>query len=245
MKRTLPLVAFTAVTTSLVVGCGTSHQPLAGLIASAQASEAGLDADAPLTAPDIHYMLAHGYKFCLRYVSWQSVEKRGDLTHDEAARILKAGLALMPVQHALASSSTGQFHPTGALGTKLGRNAVKHVKNIGFPKRVTIWLDLEGVAASVPVNSIVNFCNHWYDAVSAGGFTPGLYVGYDSGLNKSQLSQLKFHYFWKSGSSVAAPFKTSYQLMQNTVGSIPGGPQFDEDHTTLNAKLLWLERYKD
>jgi hypothetical protein len=56
--------------------------------------------------------------------------------------ILNSGLALMAIQHV---EATG-WHPSAALGTQYGQTAVAHAAEIGFPAKVNMWLDLEGVA---------------------------------------------------------------------------------------------------
>lgn len=48
----------------------------------------------------------------------------------------------MAIQHV---EATG-WHPSAALGTQYGQTAAAHAAEIGFPAKVNMWLDLEGVA---------------------------------------------------------------------------------------------------
>ena len=71
-------------------------------------------------------------------------EQANDLHESEARTILNAGLALMPVQRVARAG----WSPTKSLGTTYGRNAAAHVREIGFPPGVNVWLDLEGIKSS-------------------------------------------------------------------------------------------------
>lgn len=179
-----------------------------------------------------------GYKFAIRYISRESAEQSGDLTHDEAVNILNSGLALMAIQHV---EETG-WHPSAALGTQYGQTAAAHAADIGFPGGVNVWLDLESVARGTPAQDTIDYCNNWFDAVSARGFVPGVYVGANPGLNADQLSNLKFSHFWKSESTVPPVPGRGYQLIQTGAINVLG-ISIDPD-TTQNdeqgGSVRWL-----
>src|ERR1700689_4315580 len=97
--------------------------PLDGTVVKAPAGAKGFDINAPLTAAQCATMLASGYIFCLRYIS-RGTENSGDLSAAEAAIILNAGLALMPVQH----FSGDGWSPSGDLGKAYGQAAAANTQ---------------------------------------------------------------------------------------------------------------------
>ena len=103
----------------------------------------GIDTNTVLDAGHCRAAKERGFSFCLRYVSRGDREQTNDLHGAEARTILNAGLALMPVQHVARPG----WSPTESLGSSYGRNAAAHVREIGFPPGVNVWLDLEGVRA--------------------------------------------------------------------------------------------------
>ena len=84
--------------------------------------------------------------------------------------ILNVGLALMPVQHVARAG----WSPTKSLGTTYGRNAAAHVREVGFPPGINVWLDLEGVKSSSSHATVIDYCNAWIEEVE--------YVDYDMGF---------------------------------------------------------------
>jgi hypothetical protein len=114
-----------------------------------------------------------GFVFSLRYPSRADQEPAGDLTRDEAAAILGAGLALMPVQHVAPEG----WEPGADLGTTNGRNAVANAKIVDFPTGINLWLDLERVATDAAVQDVIDYCNAWFAEVDGAGFISGRYVG--------------------------------------------------------------------
>src|SRR6267143_591796 len=106
-----------------------------------------------------------GFEFCIRYVSRQDVQPVGDLSEAEANVILGAGLALMAVQHVAPEN----WSPSQALGTRNGKNAAKHARQIGFPDGVNVWLDLEGARTSTPHETMIACCNAWFAEVEGCG----------------------------------------------------------------------------
>jgi hypothetical protein len=171
----------------------------------------GFDIDSPVSESQAQQYASDGYAFAIRYISRQSSEQRGDLTHSEATDILNGGLALMPVQHVEQAGWT----PSGSIGTTYGTNAASNAQSVGFPGSVNVWLDLEGVASGTSSQAVIDYCNNWYDAVANAGFTPGLYVGANSGLTGDQLASLKFKHFWKSLSDVPSIPGRGYEMVQS------------------------------
>lgn len=172
--------------------------------------------------------------FALRYLSRGNAELQGDLTHDEAAAILTAGLAVMPVQHVRYPG----WQATGDLGTSDGKAAGTLSAGIGLPKGIVVWCDLEGVSTTSTSGDAAAYANNWAAAVSAAGYLPGLYVGYDSRLTADQLGSLSFQHFWKSLSDVPSPTGRGYQLFQSA-----NSQHVDNDVTKNDAKngmVVWV-----
>jgi hypothetical protein len=128
---------------------------LPGEVFAAPAGLHGIDTNTVLDDTHCRAAKARGFSFCLRYVSRGEREQTHDLHEAEARTILNAGLALMPVQHV---ASAG-WSPTKNLGNTYGRNAATHVREIGFPPGVNVWLDLEGVKSSSSHAAVIDYCN--------------------------------------------------------------------------------------
>jgi hypothetical protein len=215
---------------------------LRGTIQSAPSGFIGFDADSKLSYTTARDFYNRGFRFCLRYISLSSTEDSADLDYYEANEILAAGLALMPVQHVRYAG----WSPNGNLGTIDGENARDNAFYVGFPAHVNVWLDLEGVAPGTPAQDVIDYCNNWYDAVSAWGFVPGLYVGYDPGLDSKQLYwNLKFQHYWHSLNSSTSPVDVrGYQMIQSQGSSIDG-IAYDDDktqHDNNGGSVRWIKR---
>ena len=138
----------------------------------------------------------------------------GDLSDAEANVILDAGLALMVVQHVAPEN----WSPSQALGTRNGKNAAKHVRQIGFPDGVNVWLDLEGAKTSTPHETMIAYCNAWFAEVEGAGFVPGVYVRARAILTGNELFwRLTTKHYWKSGSRVPDIPHRGYQLIQTII----------------------------
>lgn len=206
---------------------------LPGKVKSATSGSLGFDTSSKVSLATAKQLHAQGYKYAIRYLSLGSSETSDDLTTKEANDILNSGLALMPVQHVRKAG----WSPSGSLGTTDGKNAGKYAAEIGFPKGVNIWMDLEGVKPSASAQSVIDYANNWYDAVSSAGYTPGVYVGANSNLNGSQLyNDLKVQHYWKSGSSVPEVANRGYQMVQTLPGTTVNGISIDKDTIATDKK---------
>ncbi len=98
--------------------------------------------------------------------------------------VLGAGMGFMPVTFAGA-------YKQGGGGT------VAHLKSLGLPPGVTVWLDVEGQEAwDTPPGQLMAQIDTWNEAVLDAGFVPGLYVGAPQPLNGAQLFALKSKRYW-------------------------------------------------
>jgi hypothetical protein len=211
---------------------------LAGMVQSAPSGLVGFDTDTKLDLTTAKLFRQSGYYFCLRYISLGS-ENSADLDSDEAQAILNAGLALMPVQHVRYAG----WVPDESLGAQTGQTAADNAIHVGFPSKVNVWLDLEGISPDATAANVVAYCNRWYDAVAQVGYLPGLYVGANSILDSQQLySDLKFQHYWHSLSIVPNVAVRGYQLIQSD-GSIVHGIGIDKNLTQADAnqgQIQWL-----
>src|SRR5712691_3904473 len=76
---------------------GRLNMALPGQVQSASPGLLGFDANTALSLETAQKFFRDGYRFCVRYIS-RGQESEADLSAEEAADILNAGLALMPVQ---------------------------------------------------------------------------------------------------------------------------------------------------
>lgn len=153
----------------------------------------GFDADSPVAFDTARRFRNAGYSFALRYVARTPAQNPQDLTLGERSALHAAGLALMLVQHVALPG----WIPTLALGTAYGEAAGQRSRALGVALGATLWCDLEGVKPGTAAADVIAYCNAWFDAVTALGFEPGLYVGDACGLSATQLYyHLKFARFW-------------------------------------------------
>jgi hypothetical protein len=191
---------------------------LPGHVATSPSGALAFDANTVLTDATARAFAEAGFECAIRYLPRNFVvtptSSQGNLTAAEAETILDAGLALMAVQHV---SSAG-WVPSESLGTSYGQYAVANAQAIGLPAGINLWLDLEGVASGTAAAIIQDYCNAWYDQVSAAGYVPGIYIGANCGLSATQITGLRFRYFWQSGSTVPA-ISTGYCMRQSISSS--------------------------
>jgi hypothetical protein len=224
---------------------GATSASLPGVIQSAPAGLKGFDANTPISASVAAAFYAKGYRFCVRYVGRTAMASY-DLTSTEAKAILNAGLALMVVQHVLNPG----WSPTESLGQQYGANAAKFTKQIGVPAGVNLWCDLECVANGTAASDVIAYCNSWAAQVSAAGYVPGLYVGYEPGLSSQQLyDDLQIDHYWGAynidGDDIPAVRGLQLQQKVGTGGTIGGvsTESYDDDVTMTDGKggsALWL-----
>ncbi len=186
--------------------------PLKGTVQKAPPGVLGVDTASRLSFDTAKTLRHLEYHFCARYLSLSTPQSSRDLSAQEAADILRAGLALIPVQHVLQAG----WSPNGALGTAHGRAALQNARQLGIPAGVNVWCDLEGIKQGTSDQDIIDYCNAWYDAVRSGGagYEPGLYVGFDAFLDSTQLHEkLQFTHYWSAPNATPVA-RRGYQLIQ-------------------------------
>ncbi len=213
---------------------------LTGTVQSAPSGLVGFDTDTKLDLTIAKLFRQSGYSFCLRYISLDS-ENSADLDQDEAQAVLNAGLALMPVQHVRYAG----WMPDASLGTQTGQTAADNAIHVGFPAKINVWLDLEGINPDATADAVLAYCNSWYAAVAQTGYLPGLYVGANSILDSQQLyGDLKFQHYWHSLSIVPNVAVRGYQMTQSDGGTVHG-VGIDKNLTQADAdqgQVQWLSQ---
>lgn len=167
-----------------------------------------------------------GYDFAIRYVGRYQQDSY-DIDAQETADILKAELKLAIVQHC----PNPEWTPTKDIGVLWGKNAAIFSKQANIQSGTIVYLDLEGLN-NTPKQDIIDFCNAWYDEVLTGGYTPGIYVGYNTYLTGDDLYyKLKYQHYWKSLSAVPDVTVRGYEMIQ-TAGGTVNGIEIDNNNVT-------------
>ncbi|HEV7588741.1 MAG TPA: DUF1906 domain-containing protein [Longimicrobium sp.] len=228
-----------------IADAGATTASLPGVVQNAPSGLKGFDANTPISASTAAAFHANGYRFCVRYVGRTAMASY-DLTSTEAKTILEAGLALMVVQHVLDPG----WNPTESLGQEYGANAATFTRQIGVPPGVNVWCDLECVANGTAASDVIAYCNAWASQVSAAGYVPGLYVGYEPGLSSQQLyDDLQIDHYWGAynidGDDIPAPRGLQLEQKVGTGGTIGGvSTESYDDDVTMTDKLggtaVWL-----
>ena len=166
---------------------------LPGHVFSAPDGVRGFDTTETITARAAVAFRRAGYRFAVRYVR-RDKPHASALKGTEARSLLNSGIGLMIVQYV---ESETAWSPTANKGTRNGGVAASECELLGVPWGVTVWCDLEGVAAGTPSQRVIDYCNAWHAAVSGAGYVPGIYVGYRAGLTPTQLYRaLRFTHYW-------------------------------------------------
>jgi nucleotide-binding universal stress UspA family protein len=193
----------------------------------------GFDSNVPITAAIAKLYVARGYRFCIRYVSrddglrqYNSLHGTADISSSEANNILNAGMALMIVQHVPKAG----WAPNPSIGRTWGEKAAAYASEAGYKEGCNLWLDLEEVAAGTPAQTIIDYCNAWFNEVINAGYVPGLYVGVNPGLDSDALFyNLRCKHYWRAGSrDVPDVSHRGYQIFQQ-IHNAGLANEFDSD----------------
>jgi len=219
---------------------------LQGAVTPAPAGLVGFDYDSGLNSAEAKHFAALGFRFCLRYLSldddnraYNQQQGTPDLSIEESQCILDSGMALMAVQHVAEPG----WSPTPELGTAYGGNAALYAAAAGLPPSVNVWLDLEGIAQGTASDNIIGYCNNWFAALAAGGYEPGIYVGFDVFLTADQLYfNLRTKNYWRAAGDIPDISHRGYQMKQLTDNPGSANP-FDYNVTVNDAfgdTVIWL-----
>lgn len=185
----------------------------------------GFDANTRISSADAARFYTAGYRFAVRYVR-RGPHHSYDLAPLELAALLRAGLAVMVVQHV----ANPGWLPNEALGRVYGAVAADEAGRAGYAEGATLWCDLEGVHPQARASDVIGYCNAWHDAVKRAGFDPGLYVGDSPGLSGEQLYyRLKFKRYWAAYNlnRDLYPVVRGVQMRQHVAGAADRVPLID------------------
>jgi hypothetical protein len=191
----------------------------------------GIDCNVKLIRETAKIVKDKGYEFVIRYVG-RLKQASFDIDKSEIDVILKAGLKVGIVQHCPGKPG---ILPSKELGIEYGSNATKFAKEAGYKAGCIIYLDLEDVNADYKnrKQEIIDYCNNWYDEVLKGGYTPGIYIGFNVWLTGSELyGKLRFQHYWKSLSRVPDIPNRGYEMIQTAGNPIAG---FSIDVNTVSG----------
>jgi hypothetical protein len=202
-----------------------------GSIVKTATPSLGFDVNTPMTATLANSFRKAGYGFIIRYLPRTSALTAGNLTLAEIDILLTAGLNIMAVQH----TSLPGWNPNAPLGAQYGQYAAQYASEIGLPKGINIWLDLEEVAAIATDKDVINYCHAWYSIVLDLGYIPGLYVGYGTNISDKQLYDLPFKNYWRAYNCDQHVPTRGYQIIQHTQKTLNG---ITFDPNTIQADEL-------
>lgn len=145
------------------------------------------------------------------------------------------GFGILPLYVGEQVEGPGSLHPSSAKGTIDGNDAVQMMTSEGFAPRSCVYLDLE----NGPPLRLGDYVNSWCNAVSAGGFLPGIYCSHLLAAEVQQLQPTARIFAFRvattapepvpgppyptpdpNGSGYAEAFV--YQHNQNALISVPG-----------------------
>ena len=129
----------------------------------------GFDVNAPLPANKYSDFARAGNNFAIRYIPRSPALVKGNLTAVEIDAVMSAKIALSVVQHCPEPG----WQPSASLGTQYGQYAGQYALEIGLPKGMNIWLDLETPSNSATAQDTIAYANAWYDAIQSAGYIPG------------------------------------------------------------------------
>lgn len=147
----------------------------------------------------------------------------GSMNRDRLAYVFAAGLSFMPVTKA------GEYADGPA-------DELEQLRALGMPAGVSVWLDLEGLAAfkikSDPAK-LAGQIKTWAEAIRAGGYMPCLYVGAPQPFSSEELWRLPVVRYWQGigrcvdrSGALAEPSKCGWcmhQLWHGDVDTPKGG----------------------
>lgn len=177
------------------------------------------DVNQPLSGAQAAEFKAAGYDTCIRYIPRNASLVAGNLTAPEIAAILGAGLNLGVVQHVAQPG----WEPSAELGEAYGQYAAQYCGQIGLPKGISVWLDLEEVASTATTQDVIDYCEAWYGEVLKAGFIPGLYVGWNVKLSAQELyTQLSFKSYWRAYNTDIIVVIRGYSIIQHPQKKLNG-----------------------
>ena len=144
----------------------------------------GVDCDTVLTEKTASALSAEHVDFVVRYL--------GSISTMEIGAILGADLGLELVTFA----HDPGWMPSATLGAEDGDTDVMHLKALGIPEEMVVWIDLEGSGGNAADTAA--WVNARAKAIIQAGYLVGLYVGDGCVLNAQELYALpNITHYWR------------------------------------------------
>lgn len=200
-----------------------------------------VDTSAKISSAHAVTLKTAGVSAIFRYVFF-SVPRPGDLDMTELLDLVDAGLIVMCVQHV----RNPGWVAGPQLGTSDGLAAVANATKAGYvtppgQRACPIALDLEGVRN--PGADVEAHARSWIQVVSAGGYAPIIYVGYDCGLTSAMLDSLNVSTWCDYAALSARPSPTVGHVLHQKPQSTIAGVGVDVDDVLQDGVLYGLAAY--
>lgn len=193
------------------------------------------------TAEQAHAMYAAGARAIFRYVFF-GPPRPGDLDEVELEMLLDARLTVLIVQHVRNPSWIASADQGDADGAVACANAEKAGYSLDGGQ-LSLALDMEGVGNPGPMSQAHALA--WCASVRAAGYSPVVYLGYDSGLSTvglEALAKVGRVAWWCDFAEVdqrPKPPSPGYALHQHAQ-SVLGGVTVDVDEVLLDDVVYGL-----
>ena len=175
----------------------------------------GFDTVDVITRPHLSPLVDWGkrFRFACRYLD--------NLERPELEAVCAAVGPVLPVTFA------DRFTP---------EQAIERANHLAIPKGTHLWLDVEGLAATTNIPTLISEINHWADVVKLSGWLPGGYFADRTLLTSIELYQLHVVGYWRGAARIVDRFgalaepSCGWMLEQLTPANHPfGGTLIDFD----------------
>ncbi len=159
-----------------------------------------------------------------------------DVTQAELQWLTGEGLGVFFILEGLAEAT----RPTASLGASIASQGVARIRSFGTPTGVTVCGDLEG-EGKLPADWI-DFGNAEAAAIKSLGDLPCGYYGEGLGLTSSEVSNMAWPRYWKSGSRVSDRF--GYIAEPSRGWCMIQGVPFDiarPDGLKIDVDIIWQD----
>ena len=126
-------------------------------------------------------------------------------------------------------------------GTARGQLMVGNARSVGYPQGAQVFLNLENnlTDGTSPVSraTMIQWVQNWAAAVTAAGYSAGVYVGVPQSLTSTDLesSLTNVGVFWRSASGTAPQTSRGYVLRQPSISLSACGVTIDADTSAADA----------
>jgi hypothetical protein len=173
----------------------------------------GLDRSAAIAA-NAQALVGLGYQFAIRTVGINPpTSGNGGLTQSEVSAVLGAGMAIGIYQ--MLNTNKNAIGSSGQ-GTMDAQAFLTQVQALDAPPGMTLWYDFE-VNYSCGGPTMQQYLNNWAAKIVSDGYLAGLYVGGETIVSTTTLSDLPdFHAYWMAAAAISNPtgIARGYQMYQ-------------------------------